>query len=295
MHDLKDLHELDTVVPAQESDNFRPPMVGDSFGGDWRVEKIIHQTNVSSVSVLERQGVRLALKVVRPSFVEICPEFPVANEAHIMLAYGEASGLPRLYKAWERDDRLFLVMQYIGGESLKEYLDRQPRPLPVSTIVWILRSILERVRYLHSLPRPILHLDIKKIQIKIWRERVWLLDFGLAVHKDGPRWQPPPGCFCGAVGYVAPEHLRAARNIMDERADVFAIGVIGYLLVAGRKAPPKTGWPLPSCAPLPFIEDMKGLPHGMNGLIRLVNRAVASDPEERISSAEEFLAELGKL
>src|SRR5437870_5647527 len=132
----------------------------------------------------------------------------------------------------------FLVMELLEGESLAERLTRGP--LPLAEVLRYGIQIAEALDRAHR--AGIVHRDLKPGNVMITRTGAKLLDFGLAksvsiVSGDGATVQKPltqEGTILGTFQYMAPEQLEG--HDADPRSDIFALGVVLYEMVTGKRA-----------------------------------------------------------
>ncbi len=141
------------------------------------------------------------------------------------------------------DSAYFLVMEYVDGCNLKvllESLKTQGQRLPVSQSLYLIMEVCRALAYAHDLADPdngkplgIVHRDISPPNILISkRGEVKLADFGLA--KAASQLESTdPGVVKGKFSYLSPEAARAED--VDRRADVFAVGILLYELLTGRR------------------------------------------------------------
>ena len=124
-------------------------------------------------------------------------------------------------------ERPFIAMEYVQGTDLKEVL-RPGQPLPVDFALEVADQVAAALDYAHG--RGVVHRDIKPGNILITaNERVKLTDFGIA---SAPTLSEPDARL-GTPHYVAPEQLRG--EAVDGRADVFALGVVVYEMLTGKR------------------------------------------------------------
>src|SRR5262245_47478380 len=129
----------------------------------------------------------------------------------------------------ESSDTPFIVMEYVPGVSLATVLKENPA-LPVSQALEIVEQVGAALDEAHR--HGIVHRDIKPANVFLDdRGRVKVGDFGIARLEDSELTQTGVGL--GTPGYIAPEVLRGGRA--DARSDLFALGVLAYALLAGRK------------------------------------------------------------
>jgi eukaryotic-like serine/threonine-protein kinase len=131
--------------------------------------------------------------------------------------------------------RLYLVMEYVEGESLRDRLHREGR-LPVPSAVALGIEIADALVYIHA--HGIVHRDLKPDNIMLTANGVKLMDFGIALDESvGDLTWSGLSSAVGTPEYMAPEQVRARSG--DERSDLYSLGVILYEMLTG--APPWTG------------------------------------------------------
>ena len=195
---------------------------------------------------------------------------------------------------------LFLVMEYLEGETLAERLSSGP--LPVSEAVRYAAELADALAHAHR--GGIVHRDLKPGNVMLTKAGATLLDFGLS------KLQPSPGLFAlstispgempltaagtmlGTYPYMAPEQL--AGQEADARCDIFALGAIVHEMVTGRRAFDGTTAATVIGAVLhldpPPISTLQ--PQTPPALDRIVLRSLAKDPENRWQSAQDLAFDL---
>jgi serine/threonine-protein kinase len=141
------------------------------------------------------------------------------------------------------DTAYFIVMEYVDGANLKtilESLRRQGKRLPVSQTLYIMMEVCKGLQYAHDVVDPenghalgIVHRDISPPNILISkRGEVKLVDFGLA-KATSQLESTDPGVVKGKFSYLSPE--AASGKEVDRRADIFAVGILLYELLTGKR------------------------------------------------------------
>ncbi|WP_395857836.1 protein kinase [Cystobacter fuscus] len=186
----------------------------------------------------------------------------------------------------------FLVMEYLQGESLAELL-RRGRP-GMKRAMEIMEAVAAGLAHAHR--RNLVHRDLKPANVFLSREgTVKLLDFGLAHRVVGA--SPVPSLpKAGTPAYMAPEQWRGAPQ--DQRADIWAAGVLLYELLTGTL-------PFPDLSieqirervlsPEPMPSARERCPELAPEVEPLLASALAKDPARRLPSGQELLEELREL
>jgi TolB-like protein/tRNA A-37 threonylcarbamoyl transferase component Bud32 len=187
---------------------------------------------------------------------------------------------------------LFYVMELVRGPTLRQILDQTPI-LPLDRVGEIGKQVCEALDEAHSLPRPVVHRDLKpgNLLVERWDDRVCVKvsDFGIAKVTGGDgSTRAETAASAGTPKYMAPEQCRGSA--VDGRADLYALGVILYEALAG-------------CAP--FVGDQMvvmyqhthqrppPLPASVPEPVRaVVERLLAKDPDDRPATAEQARQEI---
>jgi len=201
-------------------------------------------------------------------------------------------GIVTIYAADVYDGRPAIVMELIEGETLSEVLARGP--LSAASSLAVLDQLLDAVGYAHA--RAVVHRDIKPDNVFVTLDgRVKLTDFGIA-HMGTTAALTQAGTVMGTPGYMAPEQVTG--HPVDSRADLFAIGVVGYELVTGHNPFGATDGVAPTTImyrivhePMPLLPSglSAGLPADIAGVLAV---ATAKDPASRFADAGAFRSAL---
>ena len=191
--------------------------------------------------------------------------------------------------AGAHDDLLYYVMPYAESESLRHRLTHE-RPLPVAEAVRILQEIADALEYANN--RGVVHRDVKPENILLEGDHAALTDFGVAraiVTAQGAARLTGTGLGVGTPGYMAPEQASGETHV-DARADIYALAVVGYEMLAG--VPPFTG-PNAQAVLAAHLRDAppdlhQVRPEVPDGLARAITKALAKDPADRFATAGEF-------
>ena len=182
---------------------------------------------------------KVVIKILPPELVSQMMLSRFRRESEVTARLQHPHILP-VISAGVRDGLVHYIMPFIDGESLRALLQRGEQ-LPISRALRILHEVTDALAYAHK--QGIIHRDIKPENILIQDGHAVLADFGIAaaLSADGQEGEgrlTGTGMSLGTVGYMAPEQALGERTV-DARADIYAVGVVGYEIFAG--APPFTG------------------------------------------------------
>ena len=206
----------------------------------------------------------------------------------------------KVFEIGEHEDAVFLVLEFIAGETLDYRLRSGPMPLPET--LRLSGEIAEALQEAHA--RGILHRDLKPSNIMLTQQgHVKIMDFGLAKRLvdlptpdsatlDAPSPQfTAPGTILGTPDYMSPEQVKGQP--LDARSDLFSFGVILAQMVSGRHPFRKSTTVETFSAVLRDPPDLSSdLPPGMAALLQ---RLLAKSPGDRYASAAEVRAHLSGL
>jgi serine/threonine-protein kinase len=190
-----------------------------------------------------------------------------------------------IYTVDEQGGIVYFVMACVEGESLAQRLRRESRP-PYELVRGMLRDVADALGYAHE--RGVIHRDIKPDNILIDREtgRTVVTDFGIARALEEDSRLTVTGIAVGTPAYMSPEQAMGERET-DGRGDIYSLGVVGYLMLAGELPFQAANTPAMlmkhlSERPRPLTSLRRDLPPD---LVHVVERALEKKPEERWQTA----------
>jgi len=265
---------------------------------DSRYQLIQQVANGGMASIYEAIDTRLDRKVA----VKIMHPHLAQDEAFVNRFIREAKAAAALNhpnivavqdQGWNQSGipAVFLVMEFIEGSTLREYLNERGR-FEFNDAVNYLTPILSALAAAHAIG--IVHRDIKPENILISKEgRIKLADFGLARGEIiGSTMTAESSVILGSVSYLSPEQVQ--RGVCDARSDVYALAIVAFEMLTGEK-PFLAETPI-QIAYMHVNEDIpslrskrKDLPQALD---ELISRAANRDPDLRPRNAGEFLAQL---
>ena len=229
----------------------------------------------------------VALKTIRKDLVDDDQEATLLarfrNEAQ---AAGRLShpGIVGVYEWGEVGDVAFLAMEYVEGNSLREYFVRGTR-FDGRDVVSVMVQLLDALQHAHE--QGVWHRDIKPANIIIMNNgKLKIADFGIARIESSNLTQI--GAIMGTPGYMSPEQYSGTS--VDFRADIFSTGVVMYQLLTGERpftgAPETIAYKICHERPVPPSEVHPGRSSAQ--FDEVVMTALAKKPEERFRDAHAF-------
>ena len=223
------------------------------------------------------------------------------DEARLSLHFNHAN-IVSVFDIGKSANAYFIVMEYVEGTNLKyilQYLARHRRPMPVALAVWVIGEILKGLDYAHELRDPntsrglgIVHRDISPPNILVsWNGEVKLTDFGLA--KASTQLESTdPGVVKGKFAYLAPEAAHGQE--VDHRADIFAVGILAYEMLTGRRLfLAETDYDTVQNVRKAEVPSMRAMNPEIPGeLEEIIRNALARDANDRYQNASDFADDL---
>ena len=242
---------------------------------------------------------RVALKVVRPGMAtpRLLRRFELEAEA---LGRLQHAGIAAIHEAGMADTpfgRLpYLAMELIEGQPLDRHCEE--RALPLRARVDLLARVCDALQHAHA--HGVIHRDLKPTNVLVDAAgNPKLVDFGIA-RLEAPATERTPvtleGQLVGTLRYMSPEQLRGDAGEIDARADVYAVGAIGFELIARRPPLLLDGCSLVEAARLVESADPPSLTAIAPGcpvdLELILARALEKEPTRRYASAAELADDL---
>jgi serine/threonine-protein kinase len=199
-------------------------------------------------------------------------------------------GIVSVYDSGTDGDTPYIVMQYIEGRTLADFLG-SGKTLPPMQAATIGQEIAEALGAAHA--QGVIHRDIKPANVMITREgKVLVMDFGIARLISGPETAPQTSAVLGTASYLSPE--QAQGQPVDARSDIYALGVVLYEMLTGR--PPFTG-DSPMAIAYKQVNATPEAPSSLNPdvppeLDAVVMRALSKNPANRYQTGREFADDL---
>jgi serine/threonine protein kinase len=216
------------------------------------------------------------------------------REARTAAAVAHPNVCP-IYDVGEHEGQPFVVMAYIEGESLADWLARQGRFDDPRRAVQLTGQILEALDALHR--HGVIHRDLKPANILIDASgRVLVTDFGLARHQEDAEPLTSEGVVIGTPAYMAPEQAAGQNQKIGPCTDLYSVGVILFQMLTGKV--PFDGPPLAVLGRImhetpPRLSTLR--PDLDAALETIVAKAMARDIGDRFQSAGQFRQALNSI
>jgi len=172
-------------------------------------------------------GSPVAIKVLKSSFFKsdfVRQKF--LEEANQYL-YLEHPNIVKLKDFIILEDCHYLVMEFIEGKNLSEYITNVTGPVPIQNVALFLNETLSALNYVHS--KGLIHLDIKPANIMLSdNNQIKVIDFGISHDST----KNSLDTVMGSPSYMSPEQIEGKK--IDYRTDIYSMGITLFELVSGR-------------------------------------------------------------
>jgi len=254
--------------------------------GHYRIIREIARSNdVVYEAIDTRINRRVAIKelMMPPGATDAVRQDRIARFLREARAAGSLThpNIVTIYETEQENGRYFIVMEYLEGDNLRQKMDREG-PLPPDEAVRIATQVLDGLAHAHS--KGVIHRDIKPENIHILPTGlVKITDFGIARLKYEPNLTMDGQIF-GTPSYMSPEQVQGGA--IDERSDLFSVGVILYEMLAGYK--PFQGDSVITITYNIVHTEPPSPPNIPAPLEWVIRKALRKNPAERFNSALEM-------
>ena len=277
-----------------------PPLAGERYIGKYRVKGELGRGGMGAVYLAEQPG--LGREVAIKELIQSAATDPTAlkrflQEAQVM-ARTSHPNLVQVHDVELSAEANYIVLEFVRGKSLRDWLKRGPIPPP--QVFAVMHGVLQALDYAHK--HAIVHRDMKPENVLLSDDgMVKVADFGIARLTDDTGvggTATKTGTTVGTPQYMSPEQVASSK--VDGRSDLYSAGIMFYELVAGE--PPFTAsesdGPFTLMAkhvqapPKPPSIHRPGLDPGLEEAIL---KSISKRPEDRFQTGQEFDAVLSRL
>ncbi|MGN0643242.1 MAG: Stk1 family PASTA domain-containing Ser/Thr kinase [Huintestinicola sp.] len=265
--------------------------IGKKLDGRYEITELIGIGGMAdvykAVDIVEDKVV--AVKILKNEYADnddFVRRFRNESKAIAVLSH---PNIVKIYDVGFNDRMQFIVMEYIDGITLKEFMEQQG-VLKWKDSVHFIIQILRALQHAHD--RGIVHRDIKPQNIMLFPDgTIKVMDFGIArfAREEGKTISDKA---IGSVHYISPEQARG--EITDEKSDIYSVGIMLYEMLTGVK--PFDG-DTPIAVALMHMNSNPKPPRAINdtipeGLEEIVMRAMQRDASKRYQSASEMIKDI---
>ena len=277
------------------------PLIGQVLNQTFRVVRLIGEGGMGKVYEarhLRLGDQRFAVKVLLPEFAqnaEIVARFQREAESASSISHPNVVQVIDVHRT--REGAPYLVAEFLDGEELGAFVEKVGR-LGVPFAVGIARQVCRGLAAAHA--KGVVHRDMKPENVFLLRQqageqgvpRVKVIDFGVSRVKDHDINLTQAGVILGTPSFMSPEQARA--EVVDERADIYAVGAVLYNLLTGLRPfdaddPTRTLIMLLTEELPPVRQSNPMVPPGLDEIIRV---CLAKNKEERFRTMAELEAAL---
>ncbi len=268
-------------------------MIGRVIGGRYKIIAPIGEGGMSQVWRAQdlNTGKAVAVKVLREEFREdetFVRRFEREAQAASRMTHPNIANL--LDVGVEEDGTRYLVIEFVSGKTLKQFIQESGALRP-DTAAQIIIRVLAAVQHAHQ--NGVIHRDIKPQNILIDKEgTVKVTDFGIARVANAQTMSQDTDVVMGSVYYFSPEQARGAA--VDEKSDLYSVGIVLYEMLAG--AVPFTG-ETPVAIAMKHLQDVPIAPSDLNPAVSpaldyVVLHALEKRPRNRYATAGDMLRDV---
>lgn len=251
------------------------------FNGTYEIQSVIGRGGMSTVYLAEHE--RLHTKwAVKEVHKQQGVKFDFLAESNLLKRLQHPM-LPRIVDIFEDEESIYIVEDYVEGQSLEKLLEEYKRVDEATGLQWF-RDLCGVLIYLHEqTPNPIIYRDLKPANIMLQPDgTLKLIDFGIA--REYKEESVGDTSYAGTQGYAAPEQFGAAQT--DARTDIYSLGVTMYHLLTGKS---------PYEPPYEFVPARQIEPTLSHGIEVVLGKCVRSEPKDRYPSVRELLRDLDNM
>lgn len=257
--------------------------------GKWVVERRLGQGGMGTVYLAHDVdlGRLVAVKCMAAMYADNADLVARFEREARMMARLDHPNLVPVYAVGRRDNAPFIVMKYLEGSNLGDYLAERTR-LSAAELLPIVKQLCEGLQFVHD--HNVVHRDLKPANVFVSpRGHVTLLDLGVA--RDTANNMTRTGVIVGTPRYMSPEQILGKR--VDKAADIYALASVVFELITGRLVfEGDTDYALMRAhvdTEPPSAVELADVPVAIDEVLK---KGLAKEPTDRFESAREFYAAL---
>lgn len=231
----------------------------------------------------------VAVKILKNEFMgseDFIRRFRNESKAIALLSH---PNIVKIYDVGFTDKLQFIVMEYIDGIALTEYISKQG-VLKWKDVVHFTMQILKALQHAHD--RGIVHRDIKPQNVMLLSDgTIKVMDFGIArFNRETDKTMSEKAI--GSVHYISPEQARG--DVTDERSDIYSVGIMMYEMLSGKKpfdgdSPVAIALMHMQSGAKKMSEINKSIPEGLE---EITEKAMQKEPSKRYQTAGEMMKDI---
>lgn len=260
---------------------------------NYKIERLIGEGGMGTVYLAVNSSInqQVAIKSLAPQFVynnQIVRRFK--REA-ATLAKLNHPNIVKLLNFYEDERGLFLIMEYVEGHTLDQYIENISGPILETKAIKMFKGILDAFEFAHN--QGIIHRDIKPSNIIITNnDEVKVFDFGIAKIIDEPENQKltQTGTKIGTIAYMSPEQIKQGN--VNRLSDIYALGVVLHQMLTGKPPYNSIGmseFDISAKIVYELLPRAKSIyPHVSDKMQAIIDKATEKLQNNRYSSCNEF-------
>jgi len=258
---------------------------------NYKIKELLDEGGMGSIYIGVHNFLprKVAIKMLNPLLhnrPEIIERFK--NEAFILSSL-QHPNIVALYDYVENKEANYIIMEYIEGETLAEYIETTTGPIPEKRTISLFLKILDAINYAHE--KNIIHRDIKPANFIVDKNNnIKILDFGIAKSIDGvSKSLTQTGLKVGTTLFMSPQQVRG--QVLDRRTDIYSLGVTLFQMVTGQLPYDEndTEYDLYNLIVNQAFPNPKKFYVGVsNEMHKIIQKATSKRPLDRYQSCDEF-------
>ncbi len=267
--------------------------VGQTVCGKWHLDRVIGVGGMAAVyEATHRNRNRVAIKLLHPVLsLDDGTRHRFLREGYVANTIRHAGAVQVLDDDTTEDGAAFLVMELLRGESVEERMHRKGGALDIHEALTITDQLLDVLEVAHD--QKVVHRDIKPDNLFLTEEgKLKVLDFGIARLHQGNTRATKVGSFMGTPAFCAQEQARGRWDEVDHRTDLYSVGATLFTCISGlhvhEAETPSEQLALAIGKRARSLRDV--MPNAPSDLVKIVDRSLAYDKEDRFQSARAMQA-----